>query len=84
MLAPRPGVAKARHGRVDQTRVRFAELLVAEAKPFQRAGAEILDQHVAAADQGQEHVAVGGVLEVQGDAFLAAIERQRSRPTGRR
>ena len=70
----RPGLAVAGDRAIDQPRVDLAQRVVAEAQPRHHAGAELLDQHIGALDQWHQPVAVGAVLEVQHQAFLAAVE----------
>ena len=45
---------------------------VADAKPIERAGAEVLDDDVGLAEQVREHRARVGMFQVQGDAVLPA------------
>ncbi len=45
-----------------------------EAEALERAGPEVLDEHVGVVDERQQHVAVGVVLEVEDDRALVAID----------
>jgi hypothetical protein len=63
------------HGRVDEARIDRSQRFITQAQTFQGAGAEILHQHIGAANQFQENATIRFVLEIQGDALLAAVER---------
>ena len=53
--------------------------LVGEAQPLDHAGPEILHQHVGPADQAFQGREVAGVLHVDGEAFLAAVDGMEQR-----
>jgi hypothetical protein len=53
--------------------------VVAEPHLVERARAEVLDQHVRAGDERVEQPTPFGVLEVQRDAFLVAVDAQEVR-----
>jgi hypothetical protein len=55
------------------------QLVGAEAQALHHAGPEALEQHVRPSHQRPYDVEVGGVLQVEGDGALAAVE-QRRRP----
>ena len=70
----RPARAVGRALQVDQPRVVLAQQLVAEAEAAHHLGrAEVLDQHVGAADQAQRLRVALGILEVEHDAALAEV-----------
>ncbi|MCM6772595.1 hypothetical protein NDR87_00070 [Nocardia sp. CDC159] len=62
--------------RVDQARKLLGQLVVGDAEPFERAAAHVGQQDVCAGQHIQERGAIGGVLEVQRDAALVAIDLQ--------
>ena len=66
--------AEARQRAVDEPGPKGPEVLVSEAQPLDRARTEVLDDHVAASCERQRRLAVGGVLEIERDASLAAID----------
>ena len=70
-----PG-AEALHGGVDEPRIELLQHLVAEAEPVERAGREVLHEHVGPGHQLLEQgLAVSG-LEVQGEALLVGVQHQ--------
>ena len=71
---PRPLVAEAGDAAENDGRIDRRHDVVAEAEPLDDAGAEILDEHVGLADEVLERLKVGRVLEVEGDALLAAVD----------
>jgi hypothetical protein len=71
----RAGVAKARGGGVDQSRITGVQVVPAVAELFHRAGPEIFDDGISLVEQALENVAIGGRLEIEDDRFLAAIDR---------
>ena len=46
-----------------------------EAEPLERAGPEVLDEHVRIVDERQQDVPVGGDLEVEDDRALVAVDQ---------
>ena len=74
-----PVVTEAGDRQHDEARVARHQRLDAEAKPVEHAGAEVLDEHVGPVDEGEQHVAVFGGLEVEGDRLLVAVGRQEVR-----
>ena len=66
---------------VDQARVEFAQRLVIEAQLLHGAGLEVLADDVGRGDQAQRRLDATGLLEIECDAFLVAVEgRKESRP----
>ena len=59
---------------IDQFRVDPVHGVPAQAHPFQRAGAEILQQHVGLADHVMRDRQAFGGLQVQAQAALVAVE----------
>ena len=51
----------------------------AVAETLHRAGPEVLDQHVGPREQTLEERAIGGQLEIEREALLAAVQRQEIR-----
>ena len=74
-----PVVTEARDGEHDEPRVALLEQLEAQAEPVEHAGAEVLHEHVGTVDELQQDVAVGLVLEVEGDRLLVAVGREEVR-----
>ena len=70
-----PGVAEARARRIDKPGEARMQRLPAIAEALHRAGAKVLDHHVGVRQQVLEDRAVAVVLEVEGDALLAAVDR---------
>ena len=68
-------MAEARGRGVDQLGILRVQRLPAVAQLLHRAGPEVLDHDVGLLEQLLEDLAVGVVLEVERDAFLAAIDR---------
>jgi len=68
-------VAKPGDGRVDQSRMAGVEGLPAVAEFLHRARAEILDQNVGFFQESFEERAVVLILQIEGDALLAAVQR---------
>ena len=68
--------AVAADGQVDQARIEAVQLVVGEAKPRQAADAEVLDQDVAPREQPRQHLAASGLLEVEAEAALVAVDGQ--------
>ncbi len=77
--ALRPVVAESGDGEDDQLRVALLQLGDPEAEPLEDAGAEVLHQDVGPVDQAQQDLAVGLVLEVEGDGLLVAVGGQEVR-----
>jgi hypothetical protein len=71
----RPGLAEARHRDVDHRRVHRAHGGVAEPELVGDARQEVLDDDVGAAGQLKDELATLGLLEIDRDAALAAIDR---------
>ena len=73
----------------DEPRVELVQPLDREAEPVEHAGAEVLHEHVGAADEAVEHLAPGRRLEVEADRLLVAVgatgsTSTRGSPSGRR
>ena len=68
--------AEAFHGGVDEPRVDLLQHAVAEAEPVERAGREVLHQHVGAGGQLLEQRLAALRLEVQGEAALVGVQDQ--------
>src|SRR5207237_8683134 len=73
------GLAEAGDGAVDEPRVQAGERLVAEAEALHGAGAEVLEQHVALADQLFQDGPALGRFQIEREALLVAIDRQEVR-----
>ena len=73
------GRPETRDRAIDQLRVDPAHLVMAKALSLDHAGAEILDQHIGVADDVHQQGAVGGVAQIGGQAFLAAIDGVKQR-----
>ena len=63
----------------DQMRMKAAQLLGAEPLLLELAVAKILQEHVGGLEQPVHGVAILGLLEVQHDAALAAVEQREER-----
>jgi hypothetical protein len=78
VVAGQPGTlltaAEAADRGVDDTRVGLGHGRVVEPEPRERARPEVLEHDVGAGDQPARHVEVVGVLEVQGDRPLVAVD----------
>jgi hypothetical protein len=72
-LGVRPGLAEAGDAQHNQPRIGGEQRVGVEAPALQRAGAEVLHQHVEVFDQLQEQRAPLGLAHVQRDAALAAV-----------
>ena len=59
---------------MDQARKLLAQHLVADAPFVERAGLEILDQHVGVLEHGHQHLAAAGRGEVEPDRALVAVD----------
>src|SRR2546421_255156 len=70
----RTALAEARDARVDDARVDRAERLVVDAEPVLDVGTEVLDHHVGLGGQLLEDLDPLGVLEVERDRALVAME----------
>ena len=68
-------MAEARAGRVDEPRIARLQHIPAVAEALHGAGPEVLHQHVRAFQQALEMGTVVGLLQVQRDTFLAAVDR---------
>src|SRR6185312_2122154 len=66
--------AVAGDGCVDNARVDRLGALVVEPQPFDDAGTEVLDDHVGLADEAFDGLDVGRILEIGGEAELAAVD----------
>ena len=69
----RAGLPEAADRAIDQPGVERAQPRLARAQTLGRAGPEVLDVDVRLADQGIEHLGIGGILGVQLDAALVAV-----------
>ena len=68
------GRAVARDREMDETRVDRRQLLVAEAQAGEAAGSEVLDDHVGAGEEASKNGRAIGLLEVEPDAPLVAVD----------
>ena len=68
------GVAETRQRSVDQPRVPLAETLGGQVEFLHCSGAEIFNEHVGPIDEVQERLAIGVLLEIQGDALFSAVD----------
>ena len=80
-MVAKPGLARVRpvltetaHSGDDERRTAIEQHVGSEPEPFERARAEVLDEHVGTVDQPEQHVAVGGVLQVERDRPLVAVD----------
>ena len=71
----RARLAKTGYCRVDEAGETLAQLCGPVAEALHGAGPVIFHQHVGLGQEALEEGAVGLVLEIQGDAFLATVER---------
>ena len=71
-VAVGPGLPVAADAQHDQARVVARELLVGHAPALERAGAEVLDQHVGLGDQAPGDVLALGAAQVERDRALVA------------
>ena len=81
-VAARTGLAIAGDRGVDQAGTAAVHGVPAETGPLERAGPEVLHQHVGLLDQLLEHRAPRGRLVVERDAFLVAVDAQEVRALG--
>ena len=72
--AVRPELAEAGDARDDEAGVERVQHLGADAPAFERAGSEVLDQHVGVGDELLEELRAVGVAEVQRDRLLVAAD----------
>ena len=77
--ASRSGLPEARDRAIDEPRMPWRHRGVVEAQPGQRAGPEVLDEHIRLRDQPLEDLAAGRLLEIERDAFLVAVDAQEIR-----
>ncbi len=68
------GAPVARRRRVDQPRVALVQRLVSQARAVHHARTEILDHDIRLLDQLEDPLEVRGILEVDLDAALVAVE----------
>ena len=61
---------------VDDRRVERADHVGAEAEPLDRAGGEILDEHVGLGGEVLDQIEAARVLQVDGEGFLVGVELQ--------
>ena len=73
--AGRTGLAEAGDRAVDQARVDLGQCLVAQTESVHHAGAEVFHDDVGLCGELQDDVSGGGLLQVQGQAFLVAVHR---------
>ena len=59
-LGVRAGLPEPGHARDHEPVVAGEQDVGSEPEPLERAGAEVLDQHVGVVEQPEEHVAIGG------------------------
>src|SRR5262245_51926595 len=72
----RSGPAVAADREVDEPRVDRREGVVAEAESGQAVGPEVLDEHVAGRQEAPQDVSAGGLLQVEPQAALVAVDRE--------
>ena len=70
----RAGLAVARDGRVDETRMAPGELRVVQAELLEHPRPVVLHQHVGHRGEAPHRVAAGRLLQVDDDAALAAVD----------
>ena len=73
----RSALAEGRCAGVDDLRIDRHHGVVANAQAIDRAGAEVLDDHVGVLRQAQEHRATSGRLEIEAQAALVAVLREK-------
>ncbi len=73
-ISVRAAMAEARGRGVDQARMAFMQHIPAIAQFFHGAGTVVLYQHIGLGQQPIEDGAVGILLQIDGDGFLAAVE----------
>jgi hypothetical protein len=76
----RPGEAGPRR---DDLRVELRHALVAEAEPFDRGHAHVMDQHVGGGNQALEHGTAARRFQVDRQRALVAVHRQEYRAHAR-
>ena len=67
-------LAVARDRAIDQARMPFRQGFGAEPQPIGGAGGEVLDEDVGARGHGHDQCKILGLLHVEADRFLAAIQ----------
>ena len=72
---PRAFLAIPADGGVHDTRIDLLHSLVIKTEPTDNAGSEILDQHIGLTDQLPQRSQIFLVLQIDGEAFFAAIDR---------
>ena len=78
-----PGLAEAADRDVDDVRTELPHGVLAQAHALDRAGTEVLDEHVAARDQPPQRVETGRRLEVDRERALAAVRGEERRARAR-
>ncbi len=78
-LRPRPRLPKPRNARVHQSRIHFRQRFVAHAEASSDARARVFHQHVRCFHERVQHVTIGGILQIECDATLVAIQREKAR-----
>ena len=73
-VAPRAGVAEARHADEDEGRVQGLEVRVAQPQPFHYPGAEVFDQYVRFGCQARGQLPPSGGLQIEGDGPLVPVD----------
>ena len=68
--------AIAADGEMHEPRIEAVQLVVGETKPCQAADAEVLDQDVALGEEPRQHLATSGLLEVEAESALVAVDGQ--------
>ncbi len=79
LVGGRAGAAIARDRAIDQAGIDLRQHVVAEPELFERALAEVLDQHVGVAHHPQQHLLALGRLQVERDRALVAVQHQEGR-----
>ena len=75
-LAIRPGLPEARDRAVDEAPVHRAKGLVSQTEVVHRSRLEVLDEDVTPADEVDDERPPARVLQIDGDAPLAAVDRE--------
>src|SRR5262249_49797918 len=75
-VAPRPGLAEAGDGAVDQSGIERLEVVIAQPETLERADLEILQHDVGARRQRPHDLLALGLVELDGDRTLAAIDAE--------
>ena len=72
----RPGRAVAADREMDEARVERGEDVVPEPEPGEAVRSEVLDEDVGVGEESAQHVGAGGLLQVEPEAALVAVDRE--------